>query len=181
MAMEPLEEYLKQRKADHKLTLGEVVYLLDQEKKYYYKLIPTFVPFDANAWPYGKGAAAQRCIRAIHEEKVPYHFTYIKFYKTKKGYGPFALVAGKTNLRNPDFDFSTDITSSTDRGDQARRFLSPSAWAGYGWHCPCVLAVWSKAQDHKEDMLPSRVWSDQDRRARAVEKEIQKLLGLFSS
>lgn len=184
------------QKAEHKLIWSDVIYLIDKKTTYHHAPISTLVPVGANVWPYRKGADSKRRIRAMYNGMVPYHFAYIKFYTTKEGYGPFALVAGKTNLENPDFDFFTDIASTTKRGDKAKRFLK--GWdpedpknpkdhrdSVGSWYCQMVLAVWDAAwndeQEKDEFMEYSPRWSKQDQEARKVEGGIKNLLGLFSS
>lgn len=201
-----VREYLEQHKAEHKLTWGEVIYLIDQEKKYYYRPIPTFVPCKESAWSNGEGAEIQRCIRAMYKEKVPYHFAYIKFYKTKEGYGPFALVAGKSNLgcerkpENPDFDFDLSmkkddrpleeiLEDKNKRRDKAKQFLLHTEST---WYCQDVLAIWTDGllltgQEDKDENgrkveeEDSRHGSQARKAERDVEKPLQDLLGLFSS
>lgn len=171
------------------LTWGEVTYLLDLNG-YRHRFIDTFVPIGHISWPPRKkgfsGTEAKEKILLDHGKVIPYHFAYIKFYTTKEGYGPFALVAGKTNLGNPDFNFSLEITSTTKDGDLGRRFLLRT---GGSWYCQGVLAVWKKGQKLKgrkdkdgikvEEANP---WSGPEvRRAEAVETKIRDLLELFSS
>lgn len=185
MSFEGCWEWDRQ-KAEHKLTWSDVIYLIGKKTTYHHAPISTLVPVvGEKVWPDQKDAPSR--IRAMYNGMVPYHFAYIKFYTTKEGYGPFALVAGKTNLGSPDFEFSFKITTSTPDGDQAKQFLIRT---GGSWYCQGVLAVWEdgqklEGQKDKEGIKveegDQRLSRPETRRAKAVETKIRDLLELFSS
>lgn len=189
-----------QQKAEHKLTWSDVIYLIGKETTYHHAPISTLVPLvpaGANVWPAQKDAPSR--IRVMYNKMIPYHFAYIKFYTTKEGYGPFALVAGKTNLGAPDFYFDLSeieederpleeiLADTKRRANKAKQFLLKT----HGdWYCQGVLAVWEDGQklegQEDEDGIKveerdGRLSSPETRRAKDVEANIRSRLKLFSS
>lgn len=177
------EEYLNHRK-DRLFTPGEVVYLLEK-CGYCYKFMDTLVAPGKCTWKesgWSLQADAQAEIYRRNKEQVPYHFAYIKFYKRKADGGLFALVAGKTNLFNPDFGFekieNDDRELDEAAADNAKVFLTRNDCF---WYCQGVLAVWQKGQTLDEIEAESRANGPQARKAKAVERDIGGLFGLWGS
>lgn len=181
------DDYLELRKKEKRLTWGDVTYLLERDG-YCHRFVYTFVPVGQSCWSRkpNKGKSPQEKIFACHHDKIPGHFAYIKFYKTARGEGPFALVAGKTNLGNPDFDFRLHLVESDGKSleemskDWAKHFLLRTEGS---WYCQGVLAVWKTDQKlwSRPEDIDQRKQGPQYERAKEVEGEVQKLLGLFSS
>lgn len=173
------EEYLERRESK-RFTQGEVADIL-KKCGYCYKFMNTLVSPRECKWEYGKGAASQKVIRKEYEGKIPYHFAYIKFYEEDGE--QFALVAGKTNFGTLDFDFSLKITSSTEKGDQARCFLRDKKRTKEGctWYCQKVLAVWKEGQALERKDEESQRYGPQAIEAEEVERDIGGLFGLWGS
>lgn len=182
-----LEEYLKCRES-MTFTRRQVEYLL-RKCGYRYKLIDTLVKPGKSTWKesgYESEEAAQKEIRDTNEGKIPYHFAYIKFYKVKNRKGPYALVAGKTNLGAPDFYFV--LKGKSVRGkekklviaemgkDKAKAFLEEEH-EGRKWYSHRVLVVWSKDQEELEKCDVEK----EINLALSVEADIGGLFGLFYS
>lgn len=166
---------------DFTYTPDDILAFFDKEPGYHCKFIYTMVAPGKRTWKasgWKTESAAKTMIYAMYHKKIPHHFAYIKFYKKDKDQGPFALVAGKTNLGNPDFDFSIDGTSKTKRGDKARRHLKNHT---YDWEPLEVLVVWKDGQAMGRKDGENQRWGKQSRLALEVESEIKRHFGLFSS
>lgn len=169
------EEYCKHRE-DHTFTSGQVIELLEK-CGYHYKIINTLVAPGQHTWAEGIGqATAIARIRETYEGVIPFYFAYIKFYE--QGGRRFALVAGKTNLFDPDFYFGKKC--ATKRGDEAKKVLNEHGW---DWYCQQVLAVWEPGQELWEgpEDIANRKHGPQAKRALNVEAKVRELFGLFSS
>lgn len=185
-----LEEYLK-RPESRTFTREEVESLLG-ERGYHCDPIDTLVKPGKSTWKESgyKQAVAQQEIYNMNKRKIPYHFAYIKFYITKEGYGPFALVAGKTNLGGPDFYFDLSKTKKDERpleeiladkrkrGDKAKQFLLHTD--GH-WYTQEVLVVWQDGQALDKIETENQRFGRQARWAETVEADIGGLFGLFKS
>lgn len=193
------EEYCKHRE-DHTFTWEQVVELLDRYG-YRHKTIHTLVDPGQDTWlasDFKSQEGALKKIREMYEGEIPFYFTYIKFYKSADGSGPFALVAGKSNLgdethpENPDFEFEIHSCKKSSSGDcqgcQRKRKDKAKRWLGCPdhpgeWYAPRVLAVWETGQElwRNPGDVNLRVQSPQARHALAVEEKIRDLFGLFKS
>lgn len=176
-----LKEYLKRRKS-MTFTRRQVECLL-RKCGYQCKWTNTLVDPDKSTWvesSCGSQTAAQNQIRKRNKGKIPYHFAYIKFYRLENGKGPYALVAGKTNLGDHDFDF--EVIEGTDEKliiaemgkDKAKAFVGEKA-KGRKWHTHRVLVVWHKDQKMSEESDEAANF------ALTVEADIGGLFGLFKS
>lgn len=185
-----LTEYLDNRK-NRTFTIGQAIYILE---KYGFscKLIDTLLQDKQTEW--SNGEEAKRRIHKKYKEEIPFQFAYIKFYEVyeekEEEKHLYALVAGKTNLGNPDFGFKTIRDKDRDlneaASDNAKVFLGEKE---YFWHCQKVLAVWKKGQrlegqpdengTNVED--ENKLHGPQARRAMAIERDIGGLLGLWGS
>lgn len=170
------EEYCK-RKESQTFTWDQVIELLERYG-YNHKTIHTLVDPGQCTWlasGFKNENAAKNKIREMYEGEIPFHFAYIKFYE--RDGQRFAIVAGKTNLDRPDFEFTKEITATTEEGDQAKRILSDP------WYCQRVLAVWETGQElwRMPDDVDLRIPGPQAKRALAVETKIKDLFGLLSS
>lgn len=184
-----MKEYLKFRESKT-FTLKQVETLLDK-CGYRHKPMDTLVAEGKTTWKesgYKSEEVAQAEICKTNKGEVPYHFAYIKFYN-EKGKGPYALVAGKTNLGAPDFSFvikEVDVKSGDEKlffaemgKDKAKAFLGEEK-KERSWYCQMVLAVWPK--DQKEFGEPD----EENKRgmenlAFSVEADISGLFGLYFS
>lgn len=187
-----LTEYLDNRK-NRTFTIGQIKYLLEK-CGYRCKFIDTLLHDGQTKWPSRKGADAKRDIHKKYKEEIPFQFAYIKFYEVHEEEEEekhlYALVAGKTNLGDPDFSFETIRDKDKDlneaASDNAKVFLGEKV---YSWHCQKVLAVWKKGQrlEGQPDENGTNVEDEdkrhgpQARRAVAVERDIGGLLGLWGS
>lgn len=186
-----LEEYLERRES-RTFTCEEVVCLV-RERGYHCKPINTLVAEGKSTWKesgYKNEGAAQKEIRDTNKEEIPYHFAYVKFYTTKEGYGPFALVAGKTNLGGPDFYFDLSkikkderpleeiLADKRKRGDKAKQFLLHTD--GY-WYTQEVLVVWQDGQALEKIETENQRFGPEARWAETVEADIGGFFGLFKS
>lgn len=178
-----LDEFLK-RRLSHQIDWDTIEKNKDRLKDLGYKTMPleTGIDEDHLSWERGKGEQCKRTIRNNYGDRVPFHFVYIKFYVgiDKKQY---ALVAGKTNLKNPDFDFRPMGSMDADgtgkdvdyiRANKAKVWLKEM---GLMWYTPKVLAVWKDSQSKEESPRFSR----EENFALSIEADIGGLLGLFSS
>lgn len=174
------DEFLQKRKAKS-FAAEDIREILDQ-LGYHFEWLDTQVT-TGHTWKESgltKSAAQEKIRETTEALKIPYQFTYIKFYKTKGGHGPFALVAGKTNLGNPDFDFNIwerkgEPVAIEEMGkNKARAWLCCNEC---DWYCRRVLVVWDEKQAREE----SHRWSPQANWALTVEADICGLFGLFSS
>lgn len=176
-----LKKYLKRRES-RTFTRRQVECLL-RKCGYRCEWIDTLVDPDKSTWvesSCGGQKAAQSEICKRNKGKIPYHFAYIKFYRIENGKGPYALVAGKTNLGDPDFGF--EVIEGTDEKliiaemgkDKAKGFVGEKD-KGRKWYTHRVLVVW-----HKDQELPEE--SDKAANfALTVEADIGGLFGLFYS
>lgn len=185
-----LEEYLK--RLESRAFTREEVKCLVRKRGYHCEPIDTLVAEGKSTWKESgyKQDVAQQKIYNKNKRKIPYHFAYIKFYTTKEGYGPFALVAGKTNLGGPDFYFDLSKTKKDERPleeiladkkkrkDKAKQFLLHTD--GH-WYTQEVLVVWQEGQALGKIETENQRFGPEARWAETVEADIGGFFDLFKS
>lgn len=177
------QEFLERRR-NKELTLQEVKKRV-KECGYRPEWFDTRIPSDSDHWENARDAIEEIALDAKNL-KIPYHFAYIKFYE--KDGTQYALVAGKTNLEDPDFHFISKNEEIEGEREEIAQMGKNKAkvWLkkhGYKWHCQHVLIVWQEGQSLEplEKEGEDKGHSPEARWAKTVESDIGGLLGLFFS